>query len=67
MSCWSSAASSASVLPVREREVLLLFYLEDLSLDVCAEIRGVPVGTVKSRLNRARRLLRDELTRRKYS
>ncbi len=53
-------------LPVREREVLLLFYLEDLPLDACAQICGVPVGTVKSRLNRARRLLRDELTRKEY-
>ncbi|WP_143051161.1 sigma factor-like helix-turn-helix DNA-binding protein [Amycolatopsis pretoriensis] len=39
-------------LPVREREVLLLFSLEDLSLDACAQIREVPAGTVKSRLNR---------------
>jgi RNA polymerase sigma-70 factor (ECF subfamily) len=53
-------------LPVREREVLLLFYLEDLSLEACAQICGVPVGTVKSRLNRARKLLRDELTRTEY-
>ncbi len=31
-------------LPVREREVLLLFYLEDLPLDACAQICGVPVA-----------------------
>ncbi|WP_308163897.1 RNA polymerase sigma factor [Nonomuraea sediminis] len=48
--------------PAREREVLILFYLEDLSLEDCAEICAVPVGTVKSRLNRARRLLRTHLT-----
>jgi len=46
--------------PVMEREVLVLFHLEDLSLEECAEVLGVPVGTVKSRLYRARRLLREE-------
>ncbi|MET9224434.1 RNA polymerase sigma factor [Lentzea sp. NPDC003310] len=59
-------AGALGALPVREREVLLLFYLEDLSLEACAQICEVPVGTVKSRLNRARRLLRDELARKEY-
>jgi predicted DNA-binding protein (UPF0251 family) len=53
-------------LPVREREGLLLFYLGDLPLDACAQVCGVPVGAVKSRLNRARRLLRDELARKEH-
>jgi RNA polymerase sigma-70 factor (ECF subfamily) len=48
-------------LPVTEREVLTLFYLRELSLVEVAEVLGVPVGTVKSRLFRARQLLRDEL------
>ncbi|MFG2039452.1 RNA polymerase sigma factor [Dactylosporangium sp. NPDC048998] len=55
-----------AALPAREREVLLLFYLEDLPLDVCAQICAVPVGTIKSRLNRARKLLRRELARKGY-
>ncbi|MCO8277123.1 sigma-70 family RNA polymerase sigma factor [Actinoplanes sp. TRM 88003] len=59
-------AGALAALPAREREVLLLFHLEDLSLDVCAQICAVPVGTVKSRLNRGRRLLRDELLRKGY-
>ncbi|MFD0889555.1 RNA polymerase sigma factor [Streptosporangium algeriense] len=53
-------------LPVPEREVLVLFYLEDLSAEDCARICQVPVGTVKSRLNRARRLLREHLERKGY-
>jgi RNA polymerase sigma-70 factor (ECF subfamily) len=44
--------------PLVEREVLVLFHLEDLSLEECAQVLGVPVGTVKSRLFRARQLLR---------
>lgn len=59
-------ADALGALPVREREVLMLFYLEDLPQETCAQICGVPVGTVKSRLNRARKLLRDELTRKEY-
>ncbi|MEV0620559.1 sigma-70 family RNA polymerase sigma factor [Nonomuraea sp. NPDC050404] len=48
-------------LPVLEREILVLFYLEDLSVEDCAQICRVPAGTVKSRLNRARRLLRTRM------
>ncbi|MEU4832439.1 sigma-70 family RNA polymerase sigma factor [Streptosporangium sp. NPDC023615] len=50
-----------SGLPVPEREILVLFYLEDLAVEDCARICQVPVGTVKSRLNRARRMLREHL------
>jgi RNA polymerase sigma factor (sigma-70 family) len=48
-------------LPVIEREVLTLFYLQELSLEEMAEVLGIPLGTVKSRLFRARQLLRREL------
>ncbi|WP_127499656.1 RNA polymerase sigma factor [Actinoplanes solisilvae] len=54
-------AAALGALPPREREVLMLFHLEDLPLQACAEICDVPVGTIKSRLNRARRLLHEEL------
>ncbi|WP_432076288.1 RNA polymerase sigma factor [Streptomyces wuyuanensis] len=55
-----------SGLPPLEREVLILFHLEDLPLAACAEVVGVPPGTVKSRLHRARRMLRDVLVERGY-
>ena len=35
-----------------EREILVLRYLRDFSLEETAEILGIPEGTVKSRLNR---------------
>lgn len=50
-----------SRLPLTEREVLTLFYLRELSLDEVAQVLGIPVGTVKSRLFRARKLLRYQL------
>jgi len=43
------------------REVLTLFFLEDLSLEQMAEVMGIPPGTVKSRLFYARRALRAAL------
>ncbi|MBL0940333.1 MAG: sigma-70 family RNA polymerase sigma factor [Gemmatimonadaceae bacterium] len=49
------------LLPVHEREALDLFYIQELDQAQIAEILGVPVGTVKSRLFRARKLLRRAL------
>ena len=45
-------------LPNEQREVLLLVTLEDLSYADVARITGTPVGTVMSRLSRARERLR---------
>jgi RNA polymerase sigma factor (sigma-70 family) len=50
-----------SRLPVVERDVVSFFYLQELTLAEIAEVVGIPVGTVKSRLFRARNLLRDQL------
>jgi RNA polymerase sigma-70 factor (ECF subfamily) len=41
------------------REILVLRYLENLEYDRIAEILGLNLGTVKSRLNRARAALRE--------
>ena len=47
-----------AALPEAQREVLLLVALEDLSYDETARALGIPIGTVMSRLARAREKLR---------
>lgn len=48
-------------LPPVEREILILFYLQELSIAEVGEALGIAPGTVKSRLHRARYQLRHEL------
>jgi len=45
------------------REVVVLHYLEGLSVDEVAKVLSVPIGTVLSRLARARKALRRTLVR----
>ena len=48
-------------LPLEQRQVILLVGLEGLSYQDAAEILGIPVGTVRSRLSRGRDVLRKLL------
>ncbi len=48
-------------LALPHREVLTLYFLQDLSVEEVAAVLGVPPGTVKSRLHYARRALRKTI------
>ena len=48
-------------LPVDCREIVVLREIEDLSYKEISGISGIPLGTVMSRLSRARKLLRNQL------
>lgn len=50
-----------AALPIRERETLALFYLRELTIEEIAALLDVPAGTVKSRLFRARRMLKQQM------
>lgn len=50
-------------LPDEQRSVLLLITVEDLSYAEAAKVLNIPVGTVMSRLSRARERLQQELER----
>jgi len=54
------ATSLISQLPDTEKEIIHLFYLDELRITEISIVLGIPVGTVKSRLNRARNLLREK-------
>ncbi len=50
-------------LPLSQRVVVVLFYVNDLSVQEIGEILDVPVGTVKSRLHYGRQALKTSLER----
>jgi len=54
-------AEALAGLSTGDRDVLLLIAWEDLTYDGVADALGIPVGTVRSRLNRARRQVRAAL------
>ncbi|ETI66456.1 RNA polymerase factor sigma C [Neobacillus vireti LMG 21834] len=54
-------ANAVLKLPMKYREVIYLFYFEDMSLKEIESVLGVNQNTVKSRLKRAKVLLREEL------
>ncbi|PNY81929.1 RNA polymerase sigma factor [Deinococcus koreensis] len=56
-----AALQAVRRLPTKEREVVELVSLGELSLQEAAQVLGVPLGTVKSRQHAARAKLRAEL------
>lgn len=48
-------------LPLHHREVLTLFFLQDLCVEEIAEVLAIPTGTVRSRLYHAKRALKNIL------
>ncbi len=47
-------------LPSIEKQVIHLFYLHELKVNEIAMVLRIPAGTVKSRLNRARKMLKEK-------
>lgn len=58
---WTTVRPHLAALAEGDREALLLFAWEELSYPQIAVSLGIPVGTVKSRIHRARELLRASL------
>jgi len=52
---------AVSTLPLPQRIVVVLYYVNDLSLEEIAEILDIPEGTVKSRLHYSRLALKKQL------
>jgi RNA polymerase sigma-70 factor (ECF subfamily) len=58
---WQQVQQAISTLVLPQRLVVVLYYLNDLSLQEISEILDVPVGTVKSRLHYGRETLKKKL------
>jgi RNA polymerase sigma-70 factor, ECF subfamily len=56
---WPHVADAVAQLPGEERDALVLYVWEELSYEEIAAALDVPVGTVRSRLNRARMSMRE--------
>jgi RNA polymerase sigma-70 factor, ECF subfamily len=57
-------SDALDILPSQQREVLILISLEEMSYQQASEIIGVPIGTIMSRLSRARAHLQNILEER---
>jgi RNA polymerase sigma-70 factor (ECF subfamily) len=62
----SELAAVLAALPDEPREILLMRFVDDMSLQEIAVALNIPLGTVKSRLHRSLHILRDDPRTRDY-
>ena len=53
--------NSVLSLPEKQRIVILMFYMEEMSIEEIARVLKIPAGTVKSRMNKAKVTLKERL------
>ncbi|MFA0757281.1 MAG: hypothetical protein YPKNTGVA_002814 [Candidatus Fervidibacter sp.] len=58
---WRDAQKALDDLPPEFRAAVVLVDMEGLSYEEAAQVLGCPIGTVRSRLHRARAMLRERL------
>ena len=58
---WQRIGEAVSSLPLQQRVVVVLYYINDLPVQEISEILDIPAGTVKSRLFYGRNSLRKKL------
>jgi RNA polymerase sigma-70 factor (ECF subfamily) len=58
---WRGVKKAIASLSLQQRVVVVLYYINDLSLQEISEILDVPVGTIKSRLFYGRQALKEYL------
>lgn len=58
---YSDVHAAVDSLPEKLRIAVVLFYFEDMDIASTAQVLGIPEGTVKSRLNKARKRLKEVL------
>lgn len=58
---WQWIRQAIMALPIQQRLVVVLYYINDLSIQEISEVLEIPVGTIKSRLYYARKQLKKQL------
>ena len=59
---WQEMEQALASLPLSQRTVIVMYYINELSLQEISDVLGVPVGTIKSRLHYGRRSLKKLMT-----
>lgn len=59
---YSALYKAIDHLPEKLRTTVILFYFRDMDIITTAQVLGIPEGTVKSRLNKSRKLLKEALS-----
>ncbi len=63
---YSDLHTAINKLPEKFRLALILFYFRDMNINQTAAALGIPEGTVKSRLNKGRKMLKEVLSSEEY-
>ncbi|HWQ76303.1 MAG TPA: sigma-70 family RNA polymerase sigma factor [Syntrophomonas sp.] len=58
---YSALHEAIDGLPEKLRVTIILFYFRDMDLKSTAQVLGIPIGTVKSRLSKSKKLLKEAL------
>ncbi len=58
---WQQVEKAIAALPLPQRTVIAMYYINDLSIQEIAQVLDVPVGTIKSRLHYGRRALKKHM------
>jgi RNA polymerase sigma-70 factor (ECF subfamily) len=58
---WGDLQTALKALPLNQRTVIVMYYVNGLSLQEISEVLEVPVGTIKSRLHYGRLALKKEM------
>ncbi|MBP1950927.1 sigma-70 family RNA polymerase sigma factor [Virgibacillus litoralis] len=64
---WDELAEAILNLPIKNREVMILTFQQNMSLKEIAEVTGTPVSTIKTRMQRAKSLLKKHVSEEEWT
>lgn len=60
---WQQIEHALGSIPLLQRTVIVMYYINELSLQEISDVLDVPIGTIKSRLHYGRRALKKLMTK----